>query len=865
MIYILFADLRRVAVSDVESLLTLVCEGTRRRRTAATRRNSTSSRSHALLDIVLPQGTLHLADLAGRFVPYRDSALTWLLKDCFTGGASTFIIATVSPSITCYSESASTLRWAERARQLPTPKLPSCGVNVTSKAALQAQLYQLIAELSRNFIQYTPETGKISYDDHHWELHINYNKLGVESPEVKIGSIMNKLLPKPDANSESTASSVASGSSDVLNTMDKNKKIVEEINKEVNKLFIPALERTSSSSDLKVVAPLRHKRRQYRSQEILPLDEVITHRNNSIISLPSPSQVNGNEQSDKSKVAHVPILHDSQRAEIVASVTERLYSKLKKKEEAAVSKMESMVDRKIMEPLSELRICTNARQRLMELSQKAMRNKRRIGIPAYTQTRMSVVRVKDQGVDVQSDLESYIAKSQLSFTLYHDVGTETIPMTPRCKEIAVGSKYGTLNLSDNSTITENKKLVYKNSYMMTDVMEKCEQCTQTPIVPPPRRKKCALNLAKYITNDDGQSPVESISSVISINISSTYPVDSESQSSDDNAEPVRNNTPKKAISTPDLLSNHCDITNAVEKTESEIPNNDIRVAESAEQSEEFPESEDCTLPRVTIDPMVITNPGQIKNMILGRNANIYPYNIVLSPPKERDAKRIVTFHDADITQTIDMASQTDWGSNNENVLKENYGIINVDIAKKDNNAAMSESIVSDSTDSSKVDTDSFIWKQGITSSTAMGNLRKNYIPAYKNNARYKTTRARFYREFLGLDNDVRHDFSAGDGISNNYYNSSDNVSLNYENQHKYIFKRANRRTSPQYENIESNMLDSFNDLDVAINNYEGYLHDYKFHRNSVRNDIPARTPTEYLQHLVKLRREVVKAEGDSTE
>ncbi|GBP91575.1 Kinesin-like protein unc-104 [Eumeta japonica] len=58
-------NLRRVVVRDCESLLNLVREGARRRRTAATRRNPVSSRSHALLELVTPQATLHLADLAG--------------------------------------------------------------------------------------------------------------------------------------------------------------------------------------------------------------------------------------------------------------------------------------------------------------------------------------------------------------------------------------------------------------------------------------------------------------------------------------------------------------------------------------------------------------------------------------------------------------------------------------------------------------------------------------------------------------------------------------------------------------------------------------------------------------------------------
>lgn len=61
-----------MSVQDAEALLTLVAEGARRRRTAATRRNSTSSRSHALLEIATPHATLHLADLAGRYMHYKN-------------------------------------------------------------------------------------------------------------------------------------------------------------------------------------------------------------------------------------------------------------------------------------------------------------------------------------------------------------------------------------------------------------------------------------------------------------------------------------------------------------------------------------------------------------------------------------------------------------------------------------------------------------------------------------------------------------------------------------------------------------------------------------------------------------------------
>ncbi|XP_037096953.1 stAR-related lipid transfer protein 9 isoform X3 [Syngnathus acus] len=61
------------------------------------------------------------AGSAGRrhcFIPYRDSVLTWLLKDSLGGNSKTIMIATVSPSASCYSESLSTLRYAAHARNI---------------------------------------------------------------------------------------------------------------------------------------------------------------------------------------------------------------------------------------------------------------------------------------------------------------------------------------------------------------------------------------------------------------------------------------------------------------------------------------------------------------------------------------------------------------------------------------------------------------------------------------------------------------------------------------------------------------------------------------------------------------------------
>lgn len=53
-----------------------------------------------------------------RFVPYRDSVLTWLLKDSLGGNSKTFMLATLSPSIDNFEETLSTLRYAHSCKQI---------------------------------------------------------------------------------------------------------------------------------------------------------------------------------------------------------------------------------------------------------------------------------------------------------------------------------------------------------------------------------------------------------------------------------------------------------------------------------------------------------------------------------------------------------------------------------------------------------------------------------------------------------------------------------------------------------------------------------------------------------------------------
>ena len=143
----------------------LLQEGNARRTQEPTAANKSSSRSHALLQVTLYRGNaqhgkLFLIDLAGseraqntqnrgqrlkegaainrsllalgnvinalssgnkgRYVNYRDSKLTRLLKDSLGGNSKTCMIAHVTPSNLSYDETYNTLVYANRAKNITT-------------------------------------------------------------------------------------------------------------------------------------------------------------------------------------------------------------------------------------------------------------------------------------------------------------------------------------------------------------------------------------------------------------------------------------------------------------------------------------------------------------------------------------------------------------------------------------------------------------------------------------------------------------------------------------------------------------------------------------------------------------------------
>ncbi|NXW09590.1 KIF19 protein, partial [Fregetta grallaria] len=155
--------------AHLPQIMQLLAQGNRQRTQEPTAANRTSSRSHAVLQVAVRQrrrggglrrGRLFMIDLAGseraaqtqnrgqrmkegahinrsllalgncikalsnqantKYINYRDSKLTRLLKDSLEGNSHTVMIAHISPASSAFEESRSTLTYAHRAKSIRT-------------------------------------------------------------------------------------------------------------------------------------------------------------------------------------------------------------------------------------------------------------------------------------------------------------------------------------------------------------------------------------------------------------------------------------------------------------------------------------------------------------------------------------------------------------------------------------------------------------------------------------------------------------------------------------------------------------------------------------------------------------------------
>ncbi|XP_063427179.1 uncharacterized protein LOC134710718 [Mytilus trossulus] len=96
------------------------------------------------------------------YIPYRDSVLTWLLKDSLGGNSKTIMIATISPASICYNETISTLRYAQRAKNIVNKPKINEDASVTLIRELRSEIDRLKNMLSTSQMGFYP-TSDVMY------------------------------------------------------------------------------------------------------------------------------------------------------------------------------------------------------------------------------------------------------------------------------------------------------------------------------------------------------------------------------------------------------------------------------------------------------------------------------------------------------------------------------------------------------------------------------------------------------------------------------------------------------------------------------------------------------------------------------
>lgn len=293
-------DLSKLAVTSYNDIQDLMDSGNKARTVAATNMNETSSRSHAVFNIIFTQkrhdsdtdntsekvSKISLVDLAGSeradstgakgtrlkeganinkslttlgkvisalaevdslpnknkkkkkaesFIPYRDSVLTWLLRENLGGNSRTAMVAALSPADINYDETLSTLRYADRAKQIRCNAV----INEDPNNRLVRELKEEVARLKD--LLYAQGLGDIIENLSNYKT--NVTSLQAVSQRDHLSTVTNAMTgmsPSPSLSAlSSRVGSISSlhdrimfspGSEEAIERLKETEKIIAELN-----------------------------------------------------------------------------------------------------------------------------------------------------------------------------------------------------------------------------------------------------------------------------------------------------------------------------------------------------------------------------------------------------------------------------------------------------------------------------------------------------------------------------------------------------------------------------------------------------------------------------------------------------------
>ncbi|XP_043120068.1 kinesin-like protein KIF1A isoform X10 [Puntigrus tetrazona] len=293
-------DLSKLAVTSYNDIQDLMDSGNKARTVAATNMNETSSRSHAVFNIIFTQkrhdsdtdntsekvSKISLVDLAGSeradstgakgtrlkeganinkslttlgkvisalaeidsapnknkkkkkvesFIPYRDSVLTWLLRENLGGNSRTAMVAALSPADINYDETLSTLRYADRAKQIRCNAV----INEDPNNRLVRELKEEVARLKD--LLYAQGLGDIIENLTNYKTNLNsIQAINQRGDFSTVTHAMTGMSPSPSLSVlSSRAGSISSlhdrimfspGSEEAIERLKETEKIIAELN-----------------------------------------------------------------------------------------------------------------------------------------------------------------------------------------------------------------------------------------------------------------------------------------------------------------------------------------------------------------------------------------------------------------------------------------------------------------------------------------------------------------------------------------------------------------------------------------------------------------------------------------------------------
>ena len=250
---VIIQGVKEISVDNIDNFYDLLYKGNQKRTVGKTNANEASSRSHALLKINIENkdkegpnssnvicGRFILVDLAGseknnptinnnnnlnknaqrqqegakinqsllnlgicinalasksKFIPWRNSKLTHILKDCIGGNSKIVMISTISPSLFCVDETLNTLNYSNRAKNITTI-IKKNVINVVDRDSQVSKYREIISNLTAELEEKRNQLAVITNNKYllnQKNMNNNNNNVQESGPNFKVDKLTKEI------------------------------------------------------------------------------------------------------------------------------------------------------------------------------------------------------------------------------------------------------------------------------------------------------------------------------------------------------------------------------------------------------------------------------------------------------------------------------------------------------------------------------------------------------------------------------------------------------------------------------------------------------------------------------------------------